>query len=289
MMPARRSVSIETRSGLMSSLIEIRGSNWRAPSSVAALAIRTAWPSTVEPSTPSISTLPLVLTIRPSPPRVSGYVLVHSSVACPLSGPMPTQPVSATTSGNASTANPRRGKLQRYVTRASGNTYAQRGVSVQLNRDQLRDPRLLHGHAVQTIGDLHRLPVVRDEDELSVLLHAAQHFYEPADVCVVEGRVDLIEEAERTRLVLEEPEHQRDRGERLLAARQQLDALEALARRLRDDFDAALERIVLVEEREAGAAAAEERAEGFLEVDVDRGERVGEATARRLVDALDRF
>jgi hypothetical protein len=71
-----------------------------------------------------------------------------------------------------------------------------------------------------------------------------------------------------------------------LAAREQLDALQPLARRLRDDLDAAFERIVLVEQRQAGAAAAEQRAERRLEVAVDRGERLGEALQRRLVDAL---
>src|SRR5205085_4982140 len=68
-----------------------------------------------------------------------------------------------------------------------------------------------------------------------------------------------------------------------------LHALQALARRLRDDLDPALERIVLVEQREAGAAAAEQRAERLLEVGVDRRERLAEALARRLVDAPDRF
>jgi hypothetical protein len=62
-----------------------------------------------------------------------------------------------------------------------------------------------------------------------------------------------------------------------------------LWRRLRDDLDAAFERVVLVEQRQAGAAAAEERAEGVLEVPVDGGKGFGEALARRLVDPLDRF
>src|SRR5712692_3915881 len=202
---------------------------------------------------------------------------------------MPTQAVSATSSGIASATNARPREPKRCFTIASGTRYARRRVSVQLNRDQLRDPGLLHGHAVKTVGDLHRLPIVSDEDELGVLLHAAQHFHEPADVGVVERRVDLVEEAERARLVLEEAEHERDGGERLLAARQELDVLEPFPRWLRDDLDPALERIVLVEQREAGAAAAEERAEGCLEVQVDRRERVGKAPARRLVDALDRF
>ena len=103
------------------------------------------------------------------------------------------------------------------------------------------------------VGDLHRLAVVRDQDELRVLLHALEHLDEPADVRIVERRVDLVEQAERARPVLEDGEHQRHRGQRLLAAREQLDALEPLAWRLRDDVDAALELIVLVEQDEPGA------------------------------------
>ena len=72
MMPLMRSVSSETRSGLTSSLMTIRGRSSFAAASVAPLAIRSALTSTVEPSTPSISIRPLVLTIRTSPPAVSG-------------------------------------------------------------------------------------------------------------------------------------------------------------------------------------------------------------------------
>jgi hypothetical protein len=143
--------------------------------------------------------------------------------------------------------------------------------------------------SVEPIGNLHRLAVVGDENELGVRLHRPQHLHEAADVGIVERRVDLVEQAERARLVLEESEHQGDGGERLLAARQQLDALQPLARRLGDDLDAALERIALVEQRQAGAAAAEQRAEGFLKIPVDGGKRLGEAMPRRLVDPLDRL
>src|SRR6185436_4951671 len=96
-------------------------------------------------------------------------------------------------------------------------------------------------------------------------------------------------QAERARLVLEHREHQGDRRERLLTARQELHALEPLARRLGDDLDAALERIVFVEERQSGAAAAEQRAEHVLEIVIDRREGLDEARARGLVDALDRL
>src|SRR5436190_23453345 len=156
------------------------------------------------------------------------------------------------------------------------------GRSVQLNGNQLRNARLLHCDAVQPIRNLHRPPVVRDEDELRAVEHPAQHVDESSDVRVVERRVDLVEQAEQARLVPEDREHQRDGGERLLAARQQLHALQPLARRRGDDVDAAFERIVLVEQRQTGAAAAEERAEGGLEVLLNRGKRLGKARLARL-------
>ena len=137
---------------------------------------------------------------------------------------------------------------------------------VQLDRNQLRHARLLHRNPVQPIGDLHGLPAVGDDDELGVLLHALQHFHETPDVRVVQRRVDLVEDAERARLVLEDGEHQGDRGQRLLAARQQLHALQPLARRRRDDLDAALEQVGLVEQRDGRVAAAEQRAERALEI-----------------------
>jgi hypothetical protein len=52
--------------------MRMRGSICRAPSSVVARAVLIARTSTVEPATPSICTLPLVLTIRTSPPGASG-------------------------------------------------------------------------------------------------------------------------------------------------------------------------------------------------------------------------
>src|SRR5437899_13045650 len=97
-----------------------------------------------------------------------------------------------------------------------------------------------------------------DEDELRVLLHAAEHPDEPPDVRIVERRVDFVEQAEGTRLVFEEAEHQRDGRQRLLTARQQLNALQTLAWRLGDNFDPAFERLIFVEQREPGTATAKE-------------------------------
>src|SRR6185369_4326508 len=286
MMPLIRAVSTDTRSGRMSSLISMRGSSSWAAVSVTPLAIRSARISTVLPSVPSISTLPLVLPMWTWPPAASGYVCVQSSVARPARLPRWTSHAESTrASGAAARTRSRRESIEGLLI----GTYGRAASSVQLDRDQLGHARLLHCHPIEAVGDLHCFPIVCDDDELGVLLHAAQHLDEPADVGIVERSVDFVEQAERARLEAEHAEHQGDRRERLLATRQQLHALQALPGRLGDDLDAALERIVLVEQREPGAPAPEQRAERLLEVPVDGRERLAEALAGRLVDPLDRL
>jgi hypothetical protein len=63
---------------------------------------------------------------------------------------------------------------------------------------------------------------------------------------------------------LEDGEHQGHRGERLLAAGEQVDAAVALARRARHDGDAGLEQVV-AGQLQVGVAAAEEPREELLE------------------------
>src|SRR5262245_54789626 len=72
---------------------------------------------------------------------------------------------------------------------------------IELDRDELRHPRFFHRHAVEPVGYLHGLAVVRDDDELGAVEHGAQHLDEAADVGIVERRVDLVEQAEGARLV----------------------------------------------------------------------------------------
>lgn len=66
-------------------------------------------------------------------------------------------------------------------------------ASMQLDGDELRHPGLLHRHAIEPVRDLHRFTVVRDQDELCVMLHPAQHLDEPPDIGVVEGGIDLVQ------------------------------------------------------------------------------------------------
>ena len=106
-------------------------------------------------------------------------------------------------------------------------------------------------------------------------------------VRVVERRVHLVQQAERRRVQLEEREHERDRGERLLAAREQLDRLVLLARGLREHLHAGVEDL-LAGQVQARVAAAEERREHLLEVLVHHVER-GLQHGHNRIDATERL
>src|SRR3546814_10201189 len=74
---------------------------------------------------------------------------------------------------------------------------------------QAAHARLAHGNAGQLLRGLHRRLVVGDKQELYLLAHLRDHGGEAADVGLVERRVDLVEQAERRRVELEDREHQR--------------------------------------------------------------------------------
>ena len=92
---------------------------------------------------------------------------------------------------------------------------------------------------------------------------------EAVDIGVVERRVDLVQHADRRRVGEEHGEEQRERGQRLLAARQQRQHLQPLARRARHDLEPGVERIVVLGRGADGPAAAEEPREQLAEMLVD--------------------
>ena len=63
--------------------------------------------------------------------------------------------------------------------------------------------------------------------------------------------------------------------------------MQLFAGRFRDDVDAAIERIVFVEQDEVGAAAAKKLGEHFAKVDPHLGERFGKELFGRLIDPGD--
>ena len=130
---------------------------------------------------------------------------------------------------------------------------------VHVHRDDARHALLLHRHADQLLGHFHRDLVVADEEELRALAHLADQLAVALGVGVVQRRVDLVEQAERRRVELEDGEHQRDRGQRLLAARQQVDGAVLLARRLRHHLHAGIEDLVAGHHQPRAAAAEQAR------------------------------
>src|SRR3954471_19111668 len=98
--------------------------------------------------------------------------------------------------------------------------------------DERGDAGLLHRNSIHRVSRLGGGAwVVGDHDELGLVLEAIQHAHEVPDVLIVQWRIDFVEQAERTRLGQEDSEQEREGDERLFAARQQMDALGALAAR----------------------------------------------------------
>src|SRR5690606_13479935 len=131
----------------------------------------------------------------------------------------------------------------------------------------------------------------RDEDELGGLAHLPDELVVAADVGLVERRVHLVEQAEGRGFDEEDGEDQRHRGQRLLAARHEVDVLHLLARRLRDDLHAGLgvglQRIP--DELQPRLAPTKEAREDLLESLVDGFEGLEEALLAGGVDAGDRL
>src|SRR5207247_7947298 len=99
--------------------------------------------------------------------------------------------------------------------------------------------------------------------------------------------IELVQQAEGRGVELEEREHQRDGGEGLLAAGEQMNAGVALSRRLRHDLHAGIEDL-LAGHDELRFAAAEKGREERAEVAVHALEGLAQELARLAVDPADR-
>src|ERR1019366_1152447 len=160
---------------------------------------------------------------------------------------------------------------------------------VELDADQAADAGLLHGDAVQCFRGFHGLLGMGDDHELGIDRHLGDEAGEAGDVGLIERGIDLIQHAERAGLIVEYGHEQGDGGQRLLAAGEQEDVLQALAGRRADDIDAAIGDVLLVGEAHLAGAAAEQRLEPDAEVGVDGFEGLGEFLAGNQVDFLNRL
>ena len=108
-----------------------------------------------------------------------------------------------------------------------------------------------------------------DDDELGVVGHAAQVLRVTGHVDVVQRSFDLIEEAERRGIDVENGKIDRNSDQCLLAAGEGAQVFDDLARGRDFDFDAGFQHIAFVREVEPRMAAAEQFFKDLLEVVVD--------------------
>ena len=118
--------------------------------------------------------------------------------------------------------------------------------------------------------------------------HRIEKVAKAVDIGIVQRRIDLVEHADRCGIGQEQREDQRGCGQRLFAARQQGERLQFLARRLGEDFEPGLERIVAVDQRQMRLASFEQAGEEPFEVGVDLLERGAQALAALAVEIADR-
>ena len=90
----------------------------------------------------------------------------------------------------------------------------------------------MHGHADELLGHFHGNFVVADEQELGLSAHARDQARVTLGIGIVQRRVDFVKQAKRSRVELKNSKHQGNRGERLLATREQLNGLIFFTRRL---------------------------------------------------------
>src|SRR5258707_8681674 len=139
-----------------------------------------------------------------------------------------------------------------------------RGLDIAFpsDADEFRNAGFLHGYAVKDAAGLHRFAVVRDDDELGLRAHVGNELREAAHVRFVEGRVDFVENTERTRLIFEDGDQQREGSHGFLTAGKQQHVLQALARRRGDDINARVAGADGFRETHFDLAAAENGVEG---------------------------
>ena len=106
----------------------------------------------------------------------------------------------------------------------------------------------------------HGQPMMGDEQEpgRERMRKPLQHGAETIDIGVVQGRIDLVENADWRRVGEEDCKQERKRRQRLFASRKKRHHLQFLAGRACQNLDARLQRVFRVDEFEVRAAATEQ-------------------------------
>src|ERR687895_2077474 len=195
---------------------------------------------------------------------------------------------SSAAAGGGGASSPRKNSsCQVRVTRGSLGCHVARALEAA--GDHAGDAVAAHAHPVEGVGGVHRPLLVRDDDELGPVRVAPDELEEAVDVDVVERGLDLVQDVEGARAGQEDGEHERQRDEGLLAARQQGQSLRSLARRRDLDLDARIVLLLLLVRvglrRVRGVLAGDHGARPLL--GVDEAEAAPAAREQVLDDVLE--
>src|SRR6516165_4618492 len=137
-------------------------------------------------------------------------------------------------------------------------------LSVQVDRDQGRETGLLHGDTVEDVSGFHGLAIVSDDQELGLPGQFPENTEKTINVGVIEGRVDLVQDAEGAWPEVEDGEEQSQPGQRPLTSRHEGHGLQPLTARLSHELHARIERIAALlglDQPQLGSSALEESLE----------------------------
>ena len=107
-----------------------------------------------------------------------------------------------------------------------------------------------------------------DDDELHLISHLLNDFTEAADISIIEGRIDLIKEAERCRVEVENSEDQGNCGKCLLTTGEQMNRAIALPRWAGHYGHAGVQEIVPVQ-LQVGVTATEQAWKQIAQARID--------------------
>ena len=112
------------------------------------------------------------------------------------------------------------------------------------------------------------------KNELRVLAQLGNELGEPQDICVVERSVHFVQDTERAGSIMEYCNKKGECRQSLLTAGEQQHALQALARRLGDNVDAAFQHIPLVQKAQIALPSLEQHLKDIDEILPDPCERL---------------
>src|SRR5687767_13199182 len=124
------------------------------------------------------------------------------------------------------------------ISAAGSPCFIEFSSSLKFYRNESRDTCFLHGHTIERTCHLHGPLVMRNHDELRIRGHLDDLISKASHVRFVKRRVDLIQQAEGRRTVMEDAQHQRQRRHCFLTTGEQKHVLQTFARWLSNNVDA---------------------------------------------------